>query len=53
MILHHDTEDTNQHQKVLIDYRIAGSLVGRKLGKFGESPVIHQTKTIQISSYNY
>jgi len=23
------------------------------MGKFGESSVIHQTKTIQISTYNY
>jgi len=27
--------------------------VGRKFGEFGESPVIRQTKTIQISTYNY
>ena len=30
-------------------YRIAGE----KFGKFGESSVIRQTKTIQISTYNY
>ena len=29
-------------------YRIAG-----KFGEFGESSVIHQTKTIQIFTYNY
>ena len=29
-------------------YRIAG-----KFGKFGKLSVIHQTKTIQINSYNY
>jgi len=28
-------------------------LAGRKLGEFGKSPLIHQTKTIQISTYNY
>jgi len=28
-------------------------LAGRKFGKFGESSMIHQTKTIQISTYNY
>jgi len=28
-------------------------LAGRKLGEFGESSVIRQTKTIQISTYNY
>jgi len=27
--------------------------VGRKFGKFGESSFIRQTKTIQISTYNY
>jgi len=27
--------------------------VRRKFGKFGESSVIRQTKTIQISTYNY
>ena len=26
--------------------------MGRKFGKFGESPVIRQIKTIQISIYN-
>jgi len=29
-------------------YRIVG-----KFGEFGESSLIHQTKTIQISTYNY
>jgi len=29
-------------------YHIVG-----KFGEFGESSVIHQTKTIQISTYNY
>jgi len=28
-------------------------LAGRKFGEFGESSLIWQTKTIQISSYNY
>jgi len=28
-------------------------LAGRKFGEFGESSVIHQTKAIQISTYNY
>ena len=28
------------------------SLAGQKFGKFGESSVILQTKTIQINSYN-
>jgi len=28
-------------------------LAGRKLGEFSESSMIHQTKTIQISTYNY
>jgi len=28
-------------------------LAGRKFGEFGESFVIHQTQTIQISTYNY
>jgi len=28
-------------------------LAGRKFGKFGELSVIRQTKTIQISTYNY
>ena len=28
------------------------SLAGGNVGEFGESPVIHQTKTIQISTYN-
>jgi len=28
-------------------------LAGRKFGKFGESSVIRQTKTIQISTYDY
>jgi len=27
--------------------------VGRKFGEFGKSLAIHQTKTIQISTYNY
>jgi len=34
------------HTKTL--YHIAG-----KFGKFGKSSVIHQTKTIQIFTYNY
>jgi len=29
------------------------SLAGRKFGEFGESSLICQTKTIQISTYNY
>ena len=29
-------------------YRIAGSLAGEKLGIFGESSVIRQTKTILV-----
>ena len=28
------------------------SLAGGKFGEFGESSVIHQTKTIHISTYN-
>jgi len=28
-------------------------LAGRKFGEFGESQMIHQAKTIQISTYNY
>jgi len=28
-------------------------LAGRKFGEFGESSMIRQTKTIQISTYNY
>jgi len=28
-------------------------LTGRKFGEFGESSVIRQTKTTQISTYNY
>ena len=31
---------------------IAGMFGGGKFGEFGESSVICQTKTIQISSYN-
>jgi len=31
-----------------VKYHIAG-----KFGKFGESSIIRQTKTIQISTYNY
>jgi len=30
-----------------------GSLAGRKFGEFGKSSMIRQTKTIQISTYNY
>ena len=33
---------------IFIIYRIVG-----KFGEFGESPVIRQTKTIQIFTYNY
>ena len=33
-------------------YRIAGKFQGGKFGEFGESSVIHQAKTIQISAYN-
>jgi len=28
-------------------------LAGRKFGEFGKSQAIHQTKIIQISTYNY
>jgi len=29
------------------------SLAGRKFGKYGESSLIHQIKTFQISTYNH
>ena len=34
-------------------YHIAGKFGGGKFGEFYESSVISQTKTIQISTYNY
>ena len=34
-------------------YRIVGKFGGKKFGKFGESSMICQTKTIQILTYNY
>ena len=36
----------------LSQYRIVEKVGGGKFGEFGESSVIHQTKTIQISTYN-
>ena len=36
----------------LLKYRIVGKVGGGKFAEFGESFVIRQTKTIQISSYN-
>ena len=33
-------------------YHIAGKFGGGKFGEFGESSMIHQTKTIQLSTYN-
>ena len=33
-------------------YRIVGKFGRGKLGEFGESSVIHQTKTIQLIIYN-
>ena len=33
-------------------YRIVGKFGGAIFGEFGESSMIHQTNTIQISTYN-
>ena len=33
-------------------YCIVGQFGGGKFGEFGESSVIYQTKTVQISTYN-
>ena len=33
-------------------YHKAGKFGGGKFGEFGESFVIHQTKTMQVSTYN-
>jgi len=38
----------NLKKQIKIHYHIAG-----KFGEFGESSLIRQTKTIQISTYNY
>ena len=38
--------------KKITHYHIAGKFGGGKFGEFGESSVIHQTKTIQVSTYN-
>jgi len=34
-------------------YHIVGKFGRERFGKFGESSMIRQTKTIQISTYNY
>ena len=34
-------------------YRIVGKFGGGKFGEFGELFVIRQTKTIQLSTYNW
>ena len=34
------------------EYRIVGKIGGGKFGKFDDSSMIHQPKTIQISIYN-
>ena len=39
-------------QKQLHTLSVFSSLAVRKFGEFGKLPVIHQTKTIQSSSYN-
>ena len=38
--------------EISLNYRIAGKFGREKFGKFGESPMICQSKTIQISNYN-
>ena len=38
--------------QIYADYRMEGNFGGGNVGEFGESSVIHQTKTIQISTYN-
>jgi len=38
---------------MIMSYHIAGKPGGENFGEFGESSVIRQTKTIQISTYNY
>ena len=37
---------------IFLNYRIMGKYGRGKFGEFGESSMIHQTKTIQISTYN-
>ena len=43
---------TNYQMSKNSAYCIAGKISGGKFDKFNESSMIHQTKTIQISTYN-